>query len=44
MNEAVKIISLNFSYSYLVIAKVTMLDNEYTKIKESLISDFKRIK
>ena len=44
MNEAVKIISLNFSYSYLVIAKATMLDNEYTKIKESLISDFKRIK
>ena len=44
MNEAVKIISLNFSYSYLVIAKVTMLDNEYTKIKETLFQEFKNIK
>ena len=44
MNEAIKKISLNFSYSYLVIAKVTMLDNEYAKMKESLFADFKRIK
>ena len=43
MNEAIKKISLNFNYSYLVIAKVSMLDNEYTKIKESLFADFKRI-
>ena len=44
MNEAIKTISINFNYSYLVIAKVTMLDNEYTKIKEILFADFKRIK
>ena len=44
MDEAVKKISLNFNYSYLVIAKVTMLDNEYIKIKESVFEDFKRIK
>ena len=44
MNEAIKTISLNFSYSYLVIAKVTMLDNEYIKIKENLFADFKKIK
>jgi ribonuclease P protein component len=44
INEAIKKISLNFSYSYLVIAKVTMLDNEYAKIKETLFADFKRIK
>ena len=43
MNEAVEKISLNFSYSYLVIAKATMLDNEYIKIKEKLFTDFKRI-
>jgi|TARA_B110000438_G_scaffold161300_1_gene154528 ribonuclease P protein component len=43
MNEVVEKISLNFSYSYLVIAKATMLDNEYIKIKEKLIADFKRI-
>jgi ribonuclease P protein component len=44
VDEAVKKISLNFNYSYLVIAKVTMLDNEYIKIKESVFEDFKRIK
>ena len=44
MNEAIKEISLNFNYSYLVIAKITMLNNEYTIIKETLFADFKRIK
>ena len=44
MNEAVKKISLNFNYSYLVIAKTTMLNNKYTIIKEALFADFKRIK
>ena len=44
MNEAVKKISLNFNYSYLVIAKITMLNNKYTIIKETLFADFKRIK
>ena len=44
INEAVKKISLNFNYSYLVIAKTTMLNNKYTIIKEVLFTDFKRIK
>ena len=44
MNEAVKKISLNFNYSYLVIAKATMLNNKYTIIKDTLFADFKRIK
>ena len=44
MNEAVKKISVNFNYSYLVIAKTTMLNNKYTIIKENLLTDFKRIK
>ena len=44
MNEAIKNIPVNFDYSYLVIAKLTMLDNEYAKIKEKLFADFKRIK
>ena len=44
INEAVKKISLNFNYSYLVIAKITMLNNKYTIIKETLFADFKRIK
>ena len=44
MNEAVKKISLNFNYSYLVIAKITMLNNKYAIMKETLFADFKRIK
>ena len=44
MNEIVKKVSPNFNYSYLVIAKTTMLNNKYTIIKEALFADFKRIK
>ena len=44
INEAVKKISIKFDYSYLVIAKPTMLNNEYTEIKETLIKSFKKIK
>ncbi len=43
-NDAVKKISIKFSYSYLVIAKPTMLNNEYTNIKETLFQDFKKIR
>ena len=44
INDAVKKVSLNFDYSYLVIAKPTMLNNEYTIIKETLIQDLERIR
>ena len=43
LNDAVKKISLKFEYSYLVIAKPTMLNNEYTIIKETLFKDLERI-
>ena len=43
INDAVKKISLKFNYSYLVIAKPTMLNNEYTIIKETLFKELKRI-
>ena len=43
-NEAVKKIAIKFRYSYLVIAKPTMLNNEYTNIKESIVQNFKKIK
>ena len=43
INEAVKLISLKYDYSYLVIAKPTMLNNEYKIIKETLFHDLKRI-
>ena len=44
MNEAVKKIKINFDYSFLVIAKSSMLNNEYKIIKETLFKDFKKIK
>ena len=44
VNEAIKKISLKFEYSYLVIAKPTMLNNEYTIIKETLFRDLERIR
>ena len=43
-NEMVKKIPLNLDYSYLVIAKITMLNSDYIKIKETLFADFKKIK
>ena len=43
-NDAIKKISIKFDYSYLVIAKPSMLNNEYTNIKETLFQSFKKIK
>jgi len=44
INEAVKKISIKLNYSYLVIAKPTMLNNDYTNIKETLFQSLKKIK
>ena len=44
MNDASKEISINLNYSYLVIAKPTMLNNEFKKIKETLFQEFNKIK
>ena len=44
INEAVKKIPINFDYSYLVIAKITMLNNEYALIKDTLFQDIEKIK
>ena len=44
VNDATKKITLNFKYSYLVIAKSTMLNSDYTNIKEILIQELKKIK
>ena len=43
VNEALKKISFNFNYSYLVIAKTTMLNNEYTKIKKVCLKILKKL-
>ena len=42
-NDLVKRISIKYKYSYLVIAKPTMLNNEYANIKEALFESFKKI-
>ena len=44
MNDAVKKISLKYDYSYLVIAKSTMLNNDFKIIKETLFQEFKKNK
>ena len=44
LNEAVKKISINLNYSFLVIAKSSMLNNEYKNIKETLFQDLEKIK
>ena len=44
MNDALKEISIKLNYSYLVIAKPTMLNNEFKIIKETLFQEFEKIK
>jgi len=44
VNDLIKRLSINFDLSYLIIAKTTMLNNEYQVIKETLFQDFKKIK
>ena len=44
INDVIKKIPIKFGYSYLVIAKPTMLNNEYTNIKETLFQSFEKIK
>ena len=44
MNDAIKKVSIKFDYSYLVIAKPTMLNSEFKNIKETLVQDFEKIR
>ena len=44
LNDAVKKIHIKFNYSYLVIAKSTMLNNEFKDMKETFFQEFKKIK
>tara|TARA_B100001057_G_scaffold396707_1_gene406578 strand:+ start:98 stop:439 length:342 start_codon:yes stop_codon:yes gene_type:complete len=44
MNDAIKKISINLNFSFLVIAKSTMLDSEFKNIKKTLFQDFEKIK
>ena len=44
MNDAVKKININLEYCYLLIAKISVLNEPYDKIKQTLFSDFGKIK
>tara|TARA_B100001057_G_scaffold236778_1_gene237030 strand:+ start:149 stop:490 length:342 start_codon:yes stop_codon:yes gene_type:complete len=44
MNDAVKKISINLNYSYLVISRSAMINNDFKDIKETLFREFKKIK
>ena len=44
MYEAIKKKLIKFHHSYLVVAKTSMLNNEFKNIKETLFQEFKKIK
>ena len=44
MNDANKKFNLNLKYSYLLIAKSLIIKDPYEDIKETLFTDFKKIK
>ena len=44
INHAIKNFIIKLDYSYLVIAKPTMLNNDFINIKETLFKDLKKIK
>ena len=43
INDAINKVSIKFEYSYLVIAKPSMLNSEFKNIKETLFQDLKKI-
>ena len=44
MNQLVKISKINFNYSYLFIAKKSVINAKFVDIKEAIIDDYKKIK
>ena len=44
MNEALKKIKINLNYSYLLIARKTVLDDDYKFIKVKIFKEFEKIK
>ena len=43
-NEAVKKLPIKFDYSYLIIAKESILNNEYSDIKKIMFAEFNKIR
>ena len=44
MNDALKKININFNFCYLIIAKISILNDPYENIKQTLFIEFKKIK
>jgi|TARA_B100000586_G_scaffold22512_1_gene14882 ribonuclease P protein component len=44
MNDVAKKIDLNLKYCYLLIAKISVLNEPYENIKQTLFTDFEKIK
>ena len=44
MSEAIRKTLINLNYSYLLIARKTVLDDEYNFIKEKIFKEFEKIK
>ena len=44
MNQMIKISKINFNYSYLFIAKKSIINAKFIDIKETIIKDYKKIK
>ena len=44
MNQLLKISKINFNYSYLLIAKKSIINAKFVDIKETIINDYKKIK
>ena len=44
MIEALKKMDLNLNYSYLLISKKNIFDDEFQSIKKTIINDFGKIK
>ena len=44
VNDAIKKISINLDYSYLVISQPAMINSDFKDIKETLFQEFKKIK
>ena len=44
MNQLLEISKINFNYSYLLIAKKSIINAKFVDIKETIIKDYKKIK
>ncbi len=44
INDATKKININFNYCYLLIARVSLLNDPYDKIKKTVFNEFEKIK